>query len=225
MANEEEQRASYPRIPAKIWWQLRAAATRSPPKEITSSYLEPLLDLSEGTALNIINNLRVIGLIGSDHKTLPLLHEWRDDETYAKACKAMLERVYPEEIRHVAPPPTPDRAQAVRWFARKTKTGDGASSQMAAFYMLLARGDPKEGRANENGDTPKVKSKPAPKNGNPKARPVRAEEPRELDVNPPKQRTPSMHIDVQIHISPQASTEQIDAIFASMARHLYRDSP
>jgi len=31
-----------------------------------------------------------------------------------------------------------------------------------------------------------------------------------------------MHIDIQIHISPQSSPEQIDAIFASMARHLYR---
>jgi hypothetical protein len=32
---------------------------------------------------------------------------------------------------------------------------------------------------------------------------------------------PSLHIDVQIHISPEASTAQIDQIFASMAKHLY----
>lgn len=32
---------------------------------------------------------------------------------------------------------------------------------------------------------------------------------------------PSLHIDVQIHISPEASAEQIDQIFASMAKHLY----
>ena len=32
----------------------------------------------------------------------------------------------------------------------------------------------------------------------------------------------TMHIDLQIHISPEASTEQIDAIFASMAKHLYK---
>jgi hypothetical protein len=31
---------------------------------------------------------------------------------------------------------------------------------------------------------------------------------------------PSIHVDVQVHISPDASA-QIDAIFASMARHLY----
>ena len=34
-------------------------------------------------------------------------------------------------------------------------------------------------------------------------------------------REPSVHIDVQIHIDSTASPEQIDQIFASMARHLY----
>jgi hypothetical protein len=32
---------------------------------------------------------------------------------------------------------------------------------------------------------------------------------------------PSVHIDFQIHISPEASPDQIDQIFASMKRHLY----
>jgi Family of unknown function (DUF5343) len=33
--------------------------------------------------------------------------------------------------------------------------------------------------------------------------------------------TPSVHIDIQIHIAPEASTEQIDQIFKSMSKHLY----
>ena len=33
--------------------------------------------------------------------------------------------------------------------------------------------------------------------------------------------SPSLHIDLQIHISPDASAEQIDKIFASMSKHLY----
>ena len=33
---------------------------------------------------------------------------------------------------------------------------------------------------------------------------------------------PSVHIDIQIHIDSSASPEQIDQIFSSMARHLYR---
>jgi hypothetical protein len=226
MANGEEQRATFPRIPAKIWWQLRAAANRSPPKEITTSYLESLLGISEGTAQNLIPNLRVIGLIDNDNKTQPLLHEWRDDETYAKACGLMLAKVYPEELRNLAPPPTPDRGQIMRWLARKTKTGETASSQMAAFYLLLAKGDPADGEATENGDSVKSrpKVKPAATDGKRSARAAPAEKAQEvLPPPPPPKRTPSMHIDVQVHISPQASLEQIEAIFSSMAKHLYRD--
>lgn len=224
MAKPEEQRVTYPRIPAKVWWQLRAAAVRSPPKEITSTYLETILGISEGTAQNVVANLRAIGFAGPDNKTTQLMHDWRDDETYAKACEGMLKKIYPDEIRSLAPPPAPDRAQVVRWFARKTQTGDTASSQMAAFYLLLAKADPKEGEAGDNGEVAKMKPRPAaPSNNKRVTKPAPVEKPREVEVHPPKQRTPSMHVDVQIHISPQASTEQIDAIFASMARHLYRD--
>ena len=35
---------------------------------------------------------------------------------------------------------------------------------------------------------------------------------------------PSLHINIQIHISPEASTEQIEKIFESMSKHLYKDS-
>ena len=33
---------------------------------------------------------------------------------------------------------------------------------------------------------------------------------------------PDLHIDIQVHIDPTSSAEQIDQIFASMAKHLYR---
>ena len=32
---------------------------------------------------------------------------------------------------------------------------------------------------------------------------------------------PTLHIDIQVHISPEASPEQIEQVFASMAKHLY----
>ena len=34
-------------------------------------------------------------------------------------------------------------------------------------------------------------------------------------------RAPNVHLDIQIHIPADASLEQIDQIFASMAKHLY----
>jgi hypothetical protein len=35
--------------------------------------------------------------------------------------------------------------------------------------------------------------------------------------------SPSVHIDVQIHISPEATADQIDQIFSSMSKHLYKN--
>ena len=37
-----------------------------------------------------------------------------------------------------------------------------------------------------------------------------------------KPNDPSVHIDIQIHIDSSATSEQIDQLFESMARHLYR---
>ena len=38
---------------------------------------------------------------------------------------------------------------------------------------------------------------------------------------PQPQASPSLHIDIQVHISSEASADQIDQVFASMAKHLY----
>jgi hypothetical protein len=38
---------------------------------------------------------------------------------------------------------------------------------------------------------------------------------------PPAQGGPEVHIDIQIHISPESTPQQIDSIFQSMAKHLY----
>jgi len=42
---------------------------------------------------------------------------------------------------------------------------------------------------------------------------------------PPVPPEPTLHVDVNIHIDPAASAEQIDQVFASMARHLYGREP
>ena len=34
--------------------------------------------------------------------------------------------------------------------------------------------------------------------------------------------TPSIHINIQFHLSPEMSSDQIDAIFKSMSKHLYK---
>ena len=42
------------------------------------------------------------------------------------------------------------------------------------------------------------------------------------DIKPEEKKgfSPKLHVDIQIHISPDSSPEQIDKIFESMAKHL-----
>ena len=52
--------------------------------------------------------------------------------------------------------------------------------------------------------------------------PMETIEPAEVNGKATSQpKRPALHIDIQVHIDPTSSAEQIDQIFASMARHLY----
>lgn len=51
-----------------------------------------------------------------------------------------------------------------------------------------------------------------------------AQKNKEEQVEIRKTVSPSVHIDIQIHISPDSTANQIDQIFASMAKHLYASS-
>ncbi len=73
--------------------------------------------------------------------------------------------------------------------------------------------------------------KPGIKTRTTKAKPIQVSEkakikeqngkPEEIVDEEEKLKYPSIHIDLQIHISPEAKPEQIDKIFASMREHLY----
>lgn len=43
----------------------------------------------------------------------------------------------------------------------------------------------------------------------------------QIPGSPQVQGSPAVHIDIQIHISPESTPQQIDKIFESMAKHLY----
>jgi hypothetical protein len=205
------------------------------PREVDASYLATVLDISEAAAGNLTGPLRALGLIDDNGRPTDLALAWRDDEQYRQVTSTMLESVYPQGLRDAAPPPSPDRGAVVRWFSRTTGAGQAYTERMARLYLLLAAGDP--------GGADQPARERAPRQGQPVAqgRPTRqtraggratapgrgtpAPEPQVQTPAPapaPRQaQQPSVHIDIQVHIDPAATAEQIDQIFASMARHLY----
>lgn len=106
---------------------------------------------------------------------------------------------------------------------RNAKVGQAAASKMSSFYLLLCDANP---TAVANGSKKPKAPGPAAKKTSEKTSERRrsgrnGSAPTAADTAQVGGQGPSLHVDVQVHISPDASPDQIDQIFASMAKHIY----
>jgi hypothetical protein len=225
--------STFPMLPGAHWWALREKFKQSIPGVVTDSYLAAALNMQVKSARgNVLPYLRDIGLIGDDNKTQELAKAWRDDSQYAYVCKQIRERIYPEDLLSAASDPSKDRSTIERWFARKTGAGASAIRRMTQFYIILLEGDVEKRPQDRTLKSTEGKKKPSEK-------PPRASEKNQQviknSVSPPAQNAssgtagkdvssnfPGVSINLQIHISSDATPDQIDKIFESMAKHIYK---
>jgi Family of unknown function (DUF5343) len=224
-----EQKQTYPMLPISHWWALRKKFKQSIPGVVTDGYLASVLGMEANSArANVLPFLKTLGLIDDDGKTGPLANKWRDDGHYAEVCKEILKKVYPQELRD-AVSDVGHRTQAERWFSINTGTGKGAAGRMASLYMTLLEADASKQVEQDKGEG---KKKSVGKDKIPiKETPVRVATPATTPPIPPPippstssthLQVPGININLEIHISADSTPEQIDQIFASMAKHLYK---
>lgn len=231
----DQQKTRFPRINAGHWWTLRDRFKASVPRNVDETYLATILGgMSAASArANVKAPLRIMGLINKDGAPTELAQQWRLDEPYPSVCKQIVESVYPGSLLDAVPMETPSVEAAKSWFMNVARVGDAAAGSMAGTYVMLCEADITKRREPKTSTTRVVrKTKPEPKD-NGRVTAVTQEQPSDSTggaTSKPKPPTmgeasaPSLHIDVQIHISADSSEGQIDAIFSSMAKHLYRDS-
>lgn len=227
----EDKKKSFPKIPRANWFALRERFKQKPPTEITVSYLATALDINQPSAANLLAPLKQLGLVGSDNRLTDLAFEWRNDATYAAACQKMLEATYPTELRELFHDSSATPQGVANWISTHTRLGQSVSSAMASLYLLLLEADPSKEV------TPKAKGSPSTVKPLKQIKPLKvaakpaAPPPAEnagkgdtSDSDEDKGRargfSPKLHVDIQIHISPDSTPEQIDKIFESMAKHL-----
>lgn len=212
----EEQKQTYPVIPAKHWWALRKRFQQSIPSAVTPGFLATTLGMKESSAkTNVIPSLVMMGIIDQEGTPTERAKKWRDDIEYPEICSEIRNELYPQELLDAMPGPTVDRPAVERWFATRTGVGQAMANRFAVIYELLATMAIPEKR--------KTSPTPAKTKSPPKQRSTRSEESPAKEVEKPVVFSgvgPSIHIDIQIHISPDAKPDQIDQIFASMAKHL-----
>lgn len=181
----------------------------------------PLLNLTSiESAQNLIPPLRQIGLIDGEGKVTPRANDWRTDAKYLDACREMVNDVYPEELRDLFPGPEVDRQGCMTWFMHTAKLGQAAASQCTAMFTLLRR--PLSESSNSADRKPSSESGFSNKTTKPGAQVASGtSSPAKLQFGDKEQRvTLPVQITLQLQITPETTEEQMDTLFASIARHL-----
>jgi len=172
--------------------------------------------LERSAKTNIIPSLVMMGIIDSEGKPTARAKRWRDDVDYPEVCREIRSELYPRELLDAVPGPAVDRPAVERWFASRTGVGQVGTKRFAAVYELLTTAAIPEKRG--------TRAKPAQRKSQTKKGPVTPAPAESVTTTAATTllpgTVPSIHIDIQIHISPDAKPDQIDQIFASMAKHL-----
>ena len=218
------EKLSYPQIPSTVWWGIRNILQRSPNATINDRTLGVELNVQEAAARQYLAELKRVGILSEDNKATAIAQKWRHDETYREAVDEILANAYPEGLVQIAPPGAADRQKIVSWFTREG-LGSGTAGNKAATYLLISSESPNESPARGIAAPSKGAAKKA-------AAPKRAQSqtPAPQSAKTPQRNTPSpagampLNINVQIHISAEASGEQIESIFSAMRRYLYDGS-
>lgn len=219
-------RKSYPSIPERNWWELRRRFLSRPPKgEVTAAYLSDVLGIQEKAAANLLPSLRVVGLIDDAGKPTPRASKWRDDEQYTEVTREIIAEVYPQGLLDAAPPDHPEVATAQRWFLRETGTGQARANMLAAFYRLLAEGDPLAGEEGRRRAAERQATEPQRRTARAAAQRRSSGDGSSGDPDEAavvrKAQLPSLSVAVQVYVDKNMTAEQVDHVFASMAKHLY----
>lgn len=220
-----DTKQTLPKITTKNWWGIRKKLKSTMPKVISKSFVAAAVGVGDASAKgNVISPMIQLGLLDENGAPTKLANEWRNDETYAAACKKMRENTYPQELCDLAPDMETDKGTVQTWISSHLMVGAEAARQSASVYMLLLEADPsKQSEATNKSAVPKKSAAPAKKKATKVA--PKKEHPKDDEETSSKKKVKtsfdqSMNINIQIHISPDTSADQIDKIFSSMAKHL-----
>lgn len=227
----DDSKQAYPKVPAKAWYTIRGRAASSPSTRFTPQLVATLLDLNNEKSArdNVLLGMNRLGILKSDDWSLTERgQKWRLDDSYAEACDGIISEVYPEELAALTDDDgKPDLNMINSWFARKGY-GTSNAGAMARTFALVASKSPtapeptQRERPAEKAVTTAKKAAARAGGSSGSARPEHQNTPPPpAPPVPRREERPTIHVDLQIHISSDATAEQIDHVFASMAKHLY----
>jgi hypothetical protein len=218
-----DKAAGFPQIPARVWWGVRDLLNRSPKMKFDDGSLAATLDVQPAAARQYLTELKRIGLLDEKGAATELGERWRHDEGYENVANDILEASYPSSLVSIAPAGQAERSSVERWFSH-AGLGSGTAKNKAGTYLMIANDRPGE-----------IKVRSAPQRAEKPSSDRRVPTPAKIapDKGGRKENGRSgkgasspfpLNLNVQIHISADASTDQIETIFAAMRKYLH-DEP
>lgn len=212
--------SSFPQIPARVWWGMRDLLKSSPNSTFTADMLGAKLSVQPAASRQYLAELKRVGVLTDEGRATEVAKKWRQDEGYAEAVEELVSGVYPQSLRAIAPPGDSDRQTVINWFMSQN-LGEGSAKNKASTYMLIASGEP--GSAS---GAPAVSRERRNTSANTAASITRSATRYRSDAGKNGQngeaKSPMMplNVNLQIHISAEASNEQIESIFAAMKKYM-----
>jgi len=227
MVDEPEKKFVFPMMPIRAWWGLRRQFFKSVPSDVDSAYISTCLGFDLKSAKNVLPDLVRMNIIDEAGKTLERAYKWRDDDQYPALCEELRKELFPTSLTDNLSGKDVDEERVKRWFMQNAKVGESAARRMTNIYVLLCKADPSEGKETEAVPAPRTpKTVAASSEPTAPKRPVlhkRSEAvPPPIGLTSPVKNGPSIHMDIQIHISPDSTPEQIDKIFSCLAKYFQK---
>jgi len=201
---------TYTTVPGKIKPFLEKIRGVGIPPKATAIWLKSLGFKSSNDA-SLLGILKAIGLVDNSGVPTGIWSKYRGAHNKTvlgeaiRAGYAELFAVYPDAWQR-------DNTEIEHVFSTSSSAGKQVIAKTVATFKALC--ECAEFGAAENQPSQLVQTGPMHS-------PISNSHPQPVHSVASNGPNPSVHIDIQIHISPEASTDQIDQIFKSMAKHLY----
>lgn len=214
-----EEKQSYPQIPSRVWWGIRDVFKARPSARLTEQTLASQLSVQPSAAKAYLKQMQIVGLVDENGGATEIASKWRNDPTYSEAVEEILAHTYPKELIDAYPSGSADLKKVTEWF-QYGGLGAGAARNKASTYVLIADGYPNDAeKAPPGRERKSVKDRPT---GSEETRVQRKPAAATQGRSQKNDRIsfPELNLNIQIHISADATTEQIEAIFAAMNKYL-----
>lgn len=220
-----DAKQNFPQIPSTVWWGLREQFKKTVPSRVTDSYLVAQLNVQATAAQSYLRELKKVGLLDDEGKPTEAAKSWRFDDTYRSAADQILRAAYPSDLIEIAPPDDNDRQKAVRWLMQAGNLGEGAARNKAATYFMIGSNEPPSDIATPKPTKSAARAAPKQK----EASSTKVASTKGMERTPPPapplndsagDQTIPLNVNVQIHISADATADQIESIFANMKKYL-----